>query len=209
MRDLIASEWTTLDGVYDADTMPEWFEPFASEQRQDYIREMIHSAGGLLLGRVTYEMFVEYWPQQKNNEFGMADRMNSIAKFVVSTSLKETDWTNSTVIKGDVEAEVMRLKQQAGRPLLVPGSGTLVETLLRAGLVDELRLLVHPIVAGEGKRFFSAGMGKTALELMETDQLEHGVVLLRYQPVRGEATREAALEEEAVATGPRAVASGA
>jgi dihydrofolate reductase len=182
MRNLAVSVWMTVDGVFDADTMPEWFEPYRSAERDEYIRQTVHSADAFLVGRVTYEMLAAYWPNMKNNEFGIADRLNSMPKFVVSSTLKEATWTNSTIIKKDVVAEVAKLKKQPGWGILVSGSATLVETLLQAGLVDELRFLVHPIMTGSGKRFFKEGMGKTRLKLMKTEPFSQGVMFLRYQP---------------------------
>src|SRR5689334_13992012 len=105
-RRLIASEWLSLDGVFDANNMDTWVAPFESEERNQYIRENVHSSDALLLGRVTYETLAGYWPSQKNNQFGIADRLNSMPKHVVSTTLKEGSWNNTTVIHGNVEEQV-------------------------------------------------------------------------------------------------------
>jgi dihydrofolate reductase len=194
MRDLAVSEWVTLDGIFDADTMPEWFEPYESDERQRYIRDVVHSADAVLVGRVTYEMLASYWPNQKNNEYGIADRLNSMPKYVVSSSLRKATWNNSTILGDDFLADIDGLKRKAGKTIVVYGSATLVEALLHAGLVDELRMLVHPIMAGSGKRFFREGMGQTRLKLSRTEPLPHGVMLLRYRPA-AEGTERPAVEE--------------
>jgi dihydrofolate reductase len=180
MRTLVASEWMSLDGVFDAELMGEWFNPYDSEERQSYIRKNVETSDAFLLGRVTYEMLASYWPKQKNNEFGIADRLNSLPKYVVSSTLKEAPWEPSTIIKENVIEEIARLKQQSGQSILIFGSATLVQSLMQAGLVDEYRLLVHPYVMGSGKRFFRKEMGKTPLQLVATEPLSRGVVLLRY-----------------------------
>ena len=118
-----------------------------------------------LLGRVTYEGFAEAWPSREG-EF--ADKLNSDPKYVVSTSLTDPEWQNTTVIDGDVPAEIAKLKDETEGVILVAGSGTLVRTLLENDLVDELRLMVFPTVLGRGKRLFPDGIGRLKLELAET-----------------------------------------
>jgi dihydrofolate reductase len=131
----------------------------------------------LLLGRVTYEGFASSWPSRKGNAY--SDRMNSMPKFVVSSTLQAASWNNSTLIRSDAVAEIARLKQQ--QSLLVFGSMTLVQTLMQHGLADEYRLLVYPIVLGGGKRLFKDGSNA---QLKLADAKRHGsdVVLLRYTP---------------------------
>jgi dihydrofolate reductase len=138
----------------------------------------------MLLGRVTYEMFAAYWPSQTNNEFGIADKLNSQPKFVVSSTLEKGDWNNTTLIKGNVEEEIRTLKQQPGGDIRLTGSATLAQSLMQAGFVDEYWFLVHPIVVGRGKRLFPDGMELTGLKLVESKAFRSGVVLLRYQPTR-------------------------
>ena len=183
-RSLIASEWMTLDGVFDADTMSTWFEPYQSDERIAYIKEGVFEPDAILAGRVTYEMFEAYWPKQKNDEMGIADRMNSMPKYVVSSTLKEAKWNNSTIIKGGVMEKILDLKQQPGKDIIVFGSAALVHSLMKANLVDEFRFLVHPIVMGKGKRFFTDGMPTTKLELARTKTFKSGVTLLVYHPAR-------------------------
>ena len=186
MRKLVVSEWMTLDGVYDADTMPQWFAPYDSEDRQAWIKESILSASAFLLGRVTYEMLMGYWPKvtdRGSKEIEVADRLNGAPKFVASTTLKSGDWNNSTIIARDLVKEVVRLKQESAGNILITGSGTLVQSLIDADVIDEYRFLMHPILAGSGKRPFKDGMSSAKLDLVETKQLSLGVTALRYKPV--------------------------
>jgi dihydrofolate reductase len=187
MRKLVVSEWMTLDGVFDADTMKEWFEPYDSEDRQNYIKENVLTSDAFLVGRVTYEMLASYWPNQKNNEMGVADRLNSAPKYVVSSTLKNAEWNNSTIINEDVVEEVTKLKQQPGQDILMFGSATLVQSLMEADLIDEYRFLVHPTIMGGGKRFFKDGMFATKLKLVKTETLNSGVTLDCYQPTTSRA----------------------
>jgi dihydrofolate reductase len=184
MRKIIVSTWTTLDGVFDASSMAQWFAPYDSVGRQDYIREGILASDALLLGRTTYEMLAPYWSSLKNNEMGIAAKLNSVPKFVVSTTLKRADWNNTTIIGNNVVEEIKKLKQQPGGDIQVEGSAILVQSLIKANLVDEYRLLVHPFIMGSGNRFFKEGMN-TGLKLIKTQTFDAGVQLLCYEPVKG------------------------
>lgn len=181
MKKIIASEWISLDGVFDASLMGEWNAPYHSDSRADYIKDSILSCGAMLYGRKTYEMLAPYWSALKNNEMGVADKLNNAPKFVVSSTLKKADWGYSTIIKGEIAGEIAKLKSSSGGDILVQGSATLVRSLLDAGLIDELRLLVHPIIMGKGERFFQDGM-HTGLQLTSTRTLDMGVIALYYQP---------------------------
>jgi dihydrofolate reductase len=187
MRQLVVSEWLTLDGVFDADTMKQWFEPYDSVDRQQCITEMVLAADAFLVGRVTYEMLAEYWPNVKNNDkkdLEIANKLNSAPKYVVSSTLKKAAWNNSTIVKGNVADEITKLKQQPGRDILLFGSATLVQSLMEADLIDQYRLLVHPIMMGTGKRPFKDGMATTKLRLAKTRMLSLGVVSLSYEAAR-------------------------
>jgi dihydrofolate reductase len=184
MRKLIVSAWISLDGVFDAETMPEWYSPFDSEQRQEYIRDGILAADAILFGRKTYEMLAPYWSSLKNNEMGVAAKLNSVPKFVVSSTLKEAAWAHSTIIKEQVVDAITRLKEQPGQEIQIEGSATLVASLVQANLIDEYRFLVHPVIAGRGKRFFRDGMHTGRLQLVKSKTLAKGVLLLCYQPVK-------------------------
>lgn len=184
MRKVVVLESMTVDGVYDAQTIVQWGAPYASDEREKYIREAILEADALLYGRRTYDLQAYYWPGLKNNEYGIADRKNSIPKYVVTSTPLKAQWNNSNIVKGNIVDEIAQLKRQPGKDILIEGSGTLVESLMQAGLVDEVKLLVHPAIMGSGKRLFNDGVGMTALKLVESKPLSKGVVLLRYEPAR-------------------------
>ncbi len=181
MRKLVVSEWLTLDGIFDADSMEQWFMPFDSEQRQEYIINMMADCGGIIFGRTTYEELGSYWAPLKNNENGVADYMNNLAKYVVSSTLEKADWNNTTILKENIAEEITKLKQQQGKDIILLGSATLVQSLMEANLIDEYRLLVQPIIIGSGKRFFKDGMNTKGMELINTQKLDKGVILLSYQ----------------------------
>jgi len=178
MRTLIVSEFITLDGVIESPEI--WQFPYLSDDVSEEIRAEVHSAEASLLGRETYEIFAASWPQRTHNEFGIADKLNSEPKYVVSTSLEKVEWNNSTLIKGNVEEEIRRLKQQPGGMIRIVGSATLAQSLMKSNLVDEYRLMVHPVVLGHGKRLFNEGINVESLKLVEAKTFNSGVALLRY-----------------------------
>ncbi|SRR6266540_1705030 len=186
MRKIVVKEWMTLDGVFDAETMDQWWNPYASAERQKYIKEGYSSCDMYLLGRTTYEMLWPYWSTQTNDDDGPGRMLNSVHKYVVSTTLKEAPWKESTIIKGNVVEEITRLKQQPGKDILIDGSATLVQSLMETDLIDEYRFLIQPIIMGSGKRFFKEGMPITRLKLVTSKTLSLGVVALTYQPDRKE-----------------------
>lgn len=181
MRNVIVSEFLTLDGVMEAPE--EWSLDFFNDEIGEYKEDELFAADALLLGRNTYQTFAEAWPE-RTDETGFADRMNSLPKYVVSTSLEEAEWNNSTIISENPIDEVSGLKQQSGQDILVNGSATLVNTLMQHDLIDEYRLMVFPIVLGSGKRLFRDGSDPTALQLAETETLGSDVVVLTYQPAK-------------------------
>ena len=181
MRKIIASVWLTIDGIFDADTMYEWFFPFDSVAKSEYIRNSILGADALLVGRTTYEMLAAYWPNQLNDDNGPANKINSMKKFVVSTKLEKVGWSNSTIIRKNIVEEIKKLKQQPGNEIQIPGSGALVHSLLKENLIDEFRFLIHPIVIGDGKRFFNDDMKTSGMKLTRTQIVDKGVVLLCYE----------------------------
>jgi dihydrofolate reductase len=182
MRKLIVSERVTLDGVFDADTMDQWFMPYHSDDSTEIIKEGVLACDIYLLGRRTYEMLAPYWSRLKNNEMGVADKLNSVSKYVVSSTLQKADWHNSTIIKNNVVAEITRLKEQPGQEILIHGSAALVQSLLKTDLIDEYRFLVSPIIMGSGKRFFKDGSDLKTLKLVDAKMLDKGVLALIYQP---------------------------
>ena len=180
MRKIVAGLFISLDGVYEAPD--QWHFPYWSDEMGQVVQSQIDESDAMLLGRVTYQEFASFWPQQNEAEVPLADHMNNTPKYVVSNTLNALDWQNSTLISGDVAAELRALKEQPGKNIGITGSGTLIETLLRDGLLDELRLLMHPIVVGKGKRLFADGSEKHGLALVASQTLPNGVLSLIYKP---------------------------
>jgi dihydrofolate reductase len=180
---LVVSEFVTLDGVMEAPGGEEghphtgWVFDFMSPEQEKYKLNEVMEAEALLLGRVTYEGFAGAWPQ-RSGEF--ADKMNNMPKHVVSTTLEEPDWNNTSVMR-DVK-EVAGLKQEGGGPLLLAGSRTLVHGLMEHRLVDEFRLMIFPVVLGSGARLFPETPDKTPLRLVDTVAFDSGVVVHSYEP---------------------------
>lgn len=181
MRKLIATEWTSLDGVFDAGTMHLWFNPYHSDSRAGAIQETISDCDAMLYGRVTYEMLYPYWSSLKNNEMGVAEKLNKGKKYLYSQTIRNADWENTEVLQGDLVNEITAIKNQPGGNILIQGSGKLVNTLLKAGLIDELRLMVQPHIAGSGQKLFDNDLN-AGMELGEIQRLEKGVVVLVYRP---------------------------
>jgi dihydrofolate reductase len=181
MRKVVASELVALDGVMEA---PEkWHLPYFNDEMGEAIGAAMAEADAMLFGRVTYEEFAAFWPNQSGDDQEFADYMNNTPKFVVSTTLEEPlEWNNSTLINGGVAEEIIRLKQQPGKDISISGSGALVRSLLADDLLDGLRLMVHPIVVGSGKRLFEEGGNQKALELVDSKTFSTGVLYLTYQP---------------------------
>src|SRR5712664_4498358 len=190
MRKIVVSEFVSLDGVVEDPGGAEkfkhggWSFKFRDDQVPKYKLDELSASDSLLLGRLTYEGFAKAWPSIKD-DVGFADKMNNMPKYVVSTTLKKLDWNNSKLIKANVAEEVKKLKQQPGQDILVYGSGKLVNTLLPHDLVDELRLIVHPVVLGSGRRLFDNNSETMkALKLAESKTFPSGIVLLTYHPAR-------------------------
>jgi dihydrofolate reductase len=181
LRKIVAGLFISLDGVIEAPH--EWHFPYFNDEMGAAVDEQIRATDAMLLGRVTFEEFASFWPSQTNDDVDIADHMNNTPKYVVSTTLKNTDaWQNSTLINGNIVGEITKLKQQPGKNIGVTGSATPVRSLLRDGLLDELRLLVHPIVVGKGKTLFVDGDKQTGLKLTESKIFDNGVLYLTYQP---------------------------
>ena len=181
MRKLIVTQWMSLDGINDATTMATWFNPYHSESRAKSIQETVNNADIFLYGKNTYQMLFPYWSAMQNNEMGVAEKLNKAKKYVVSTTLTEAPWENSSIIASDAIKKIAGLKKETGGPILVQGSTTLVQSLMDAGLVDEMILLIQPHIMGtNGGRLFE-GMNNT-LQLIDVQQLENGVIQVSYQP---------------------------
>ena len=176
MRKIVAGQFITLDGV--VEIPEEWMGPYFTPELGQTIGALMGAQDAMLLGRVTYEMFAAHWPNQTGD---MADTMNGTPKYVVSGTLKSADWQNSTLIPAaSAFAEIAELKQRPGQNIGMTGSGTLVSSLLREGLLDELHLFVFPLVVGSGKRLFTGSGDKLPLKLLDSATFGSGVVHSTY-----------------------------
>lgn len=176
MRKVIVSTFMTLDGVIEN---PSWTAPYWNDEIAEFQSADFYASDVLLLGRATYESFKVAWPARAGSDPG-ADRFNSMPKYVASRTLKATEW-NATLLGEDVPAEIARIKQLPGQNILKYGGGELLHTLLQHGLLDELHVLLYPVVVGAGARLVPAG-SDTGLRLVETKAFSSGVVALIYQP---------------------------
>jgi dihydrofolate reductase len=181
MRKVVAAEFVSLDGVMESPD--KWHFPYFNEEMGQAVGEGFAAADAMLMGRVNYEEWAAYWPGQDPQENPMAAQMNSIEKYVVSRTLEEPlEWQNSTLIGEDVAEEIANLKHREGGDIVISGSGALVRSLLRLGSLDELKLMIHPIVVGSGKRLFEEGERQTKLELVDSRTFSTGVLYLTYRP---------------------------
>jgi dihydrofolate reductase len=185
MRDLIVTENITLDGVIEA--TEGWFDPAGADSDVDQsdveaaLREQREAADAFLVGRVTFEQMRGYWPQQTDDTTGITDYLNNVSKYVVSSSLDDPRWENTTVLRGALKDEIVTLKSKPGTDIVTTGSITLVHDLISARLVDEYRLFVYPAVIGRGRRLFADASGIPKLRLVDTRPFRSGIVLLRYR----------------------------
>lgn len=182
MRKIIASLSISLDGVIEKPW--EWPIKDNTEETDKAFWSLVDSSDALLMGGVTYQEFVEYWSHEEGIRAEQLKRvplMEQIRKYVVSTTLKTTEWANTTLIEDNVVEEITKLKQLPGKNITIPASATLVDWLLHQGLLDELHLFLFPLVLGSGKRLFKEETGQTVLKLASLDTLSNGVVHLVYQ----------------------------
>ena len=188
MGKIVVTEFVSLDGVIEAPGGGEdykhagWtFEIDRGEEGDKFKLDELVEAEAQLLGRVTYEGFAAAWPAMEDGA-GFAEKMNSMPKYVVSSTLQEASWENSTILRGDLADEVARLHREVDGVILVAGSAQLVQGLIEHDLVDELRLMVFPVLLGEGKRLFSDVTAKKPLNLVDSKTIGAGIALLTYQP---------------------------
>jgi len=184
VRDLIVTQNITLDGVIDL--AEGWFSPddAADADQADLaaaLAEQRDAADAFLTGRVTFEQMRSYWPHRTDDPTGVSDYLNRVSKYVVSTTIKDPGWEGTTVLRGPLSADIGALKAAPGGGIVVTGSITLVHHLIAAGVVDEYRLFVYPVVVGRGARLFADATGVPSLRLLETRAFRSGVVLLRYR----------------------------
>jgi dihydrofolate reductase len=179
MRTITAAFFISLDGV--VESPDKWHFPYFNDEMGAAIGAAMTEADGLMMGRVNYQEWATYWPSQSNDD-QFARFMNTTRKYVVSQTLDTAEWNNTTVINGDVEAKIAELKQQPGKNIAISGSPTLVRSLLAKNLLDELQLMIHPIVVGSGKRLFTDNGRQTALKLIRSETFSTGVVFATYGP---------------------------
>jgi dihydrofolate reductase len=184
MGRIVVTEYISVDGVVEAPSGTEdfervgWIDDFGRGPEGDEFKvDETMASDALLLGRVTYDAFAAVWPQV---EGAFADRFNTMPKYVVSSTLEDPEWNNTTVLHGDVIEEVGKLKAQYTGDIVVHGSPQLAQTLIEHELVDELRLMVYPVIVGAGKRLFAETSGTKRLELVETKTVGDGVHILVY-----------------------------
>ncbi len=178
MRKIVSGLFITLDGVVEAPNT--WQEHF-DEDMGEAMMAQLNAQDAVLLGKVTYEEWAPYWSTSTDEPF--ASYINNTPKYVVSNTLKSVEWSNSTLLKGNLAEELAKLKQQPGKDIGVAGSPTLVHTLLAQGLLDELVLMIHPVIAGSGKRLFADGEHLKRLKLVSSKATRTGTMILTYQPV--------------------------
>ena len=180
MRKVTAGLFVSLDGVVES---PEkWHFPYFNDEMGEAVGAAISASDAMLLGRVTCQEFADYWPGVSPEDEPFATHMNNTPKYVISKTLDKAEWNNSTLISGNVAEEITKLKQQPGKNIGINGSATLVQSLLQDDLLDELGLMIHPVVVGSGKRLFQEGGGPKGLKLVDSKTFSTGVVYLTYQP---------------------------
>lgn len=192
MRKVIANEWMSLDGVVQAPSYPDedrtggfehggWHTRYFDELSMNWVVENVRGAGGYLLGRGTYEIFAAHWPTAPEDQQVLAEPLNELPKYVASATLAEPlEWQNSTLLRGDIGEAVRGLRAEDGRDLHVIGSPGLVQTLIEHDLVDELRLMIDPLIVGAGKRLFRDGGALRHLRLVDSQVTSTGSIIATY-----------------------------
>lgn len=204
---LTVLSFLTLDGVVQSNGKPEpelndgfeqggWQVPYIDEEMLDVHAGFVAAADAFLLGRQTYQLFAGYWPHVTDENDPFATRLNSLPKYVASTTLNTVEWNNSTLLRRDVAEEVAKLKQRPGNEVQIHGSAALIRSLMPYDLIDEYRLYLHPVILGNGKRLFSEGVVPTALRLVDTKTTARGVMLHIFRPAGKPTYSSVALEQD-------------
>jgi dihydrofolate reductase len=176
---LVATEYLSLDGVFEEPG--HWSGPWFKEDARQFKWDELQASDAQLLGRKTYQGFAAAWPTMEGTgEFGV--RMNTMPKYVVSSTLDKVEWPGSKLIKGDVMGEIRKLKKAPGKDLLLAGSGQLFNALMQENLIDVYRFIVHPVVLGEGRRLFAGDGAHRPLTWTDTKKLSTGILILEYTP---------------------------
>lgn len=183
MRNVIVSNLISLDGFISGPNGEiDWFG--WDKELESYGKEQLGSMGAILFGRVTYELMASYWPTATaaTNDQMIIDAMNNLPKIVFSKTLEKVEWNNSRLVKDDIEGEVARLKREPGKDMVIYGSGSIVSALAQAGLIDEYRIFVNPVVLGSGKPLFKDIQSRLNLKHINTKTFGNGLVLICYRP---------------------------
>lgn len=176
---VVATEYLSLDGVFEEPGR--WSGPFFNDQAQQFKAAELYGSDALLLGRKTYEGFAAAWPSM-TDEAGFAYKMNTMPKYVVSSTLQQLEWSGSRLISGEVAEGVRTLKKEPGGDLLLSGSAQLFDTLRQEDVIDLYRFMVHPVVLGAGRRLFVDDTDEKVLRLTHTETFSSGIVILEYEP---------------------------
>jgi dihydrofolate reductase len=187
MSRTVAAEYVTADGLMqDPGGVGEierggWSNPYWNDELAKFQAELLFASDALLLGRITYEGFAAAWPEMEDDEGEFARRMNAMPKYVASRTLTNAEW-NASIITGDVPEAVAKLKERPDQNLLLYGSSALLNTLLQHDLIDQYRLMIHPVVLGQGKRLFGEASGEKPLRLVDVSTTSTGVMIADYEP---------------------------
>jgi dihydrofolate reductase len=188
MRKVIISNSVTLDGFFEGPNKElDWH--IVDEEVKEYAIDLLSNVDPLLFGRVTYQLMADYWPAAATNpstsksDLEIAEKMNNLPKIVFSKTLQEVKWNNSSLVKENIVEEISKMKQQSGKDMVIFGSGSIVSTFMQFGLIDEYRIILNPVVLGNGKPLFKGINEKQNLKLLKTEVLGSGVVILYYQPI--------------------------
>jgi dihydrofolate reductase len=188
MRKVILSNSVTLDGFFEGPNGElDWH--IVDEEIKQYANDLLSNVDALLFGRVTYQLMADYWPAAATNpstsksELEIAHKMNNLPKIVFSKTLQEVKWNNSRLVKDNIAQEIYKMKQQPGKDMVIFGSGSIVSTLMQHGLIDEYRIIVNPVVLGNGNPLFKGINGKQNLKLLKSRVFGSGVLILYYQPM--------------------------
>ena len=186
MRTLVMTQNMTVDGSIEM--LGDWFNPQGQADQTDLMEEVRRQdsrSDAFLIGRQTFQDLRSYWPQQTDDHTGVTQYLNDVSKYVVSSTITDPQWQHTTVISGDPVPQVQALKEQQGKDIVTTGSITLCHTLIEAGLVDEYRLFIYPVVQGRGRRLFPDGIELPKLRFVETRSFTGGIVYSRYAADRG------------------------
>ncbi|GHO64052.1 hypothetical protein KSC_029440 [Ktedonobacter sp. SOSP1-52] len=183
MRKVIAAPFVTLDGFMAGPKGEiDWNEPYFDDEMVNYVGEQFRQIDTILFGRVTYQLFSQYWPTQGvKDDPVFAEKMNTLPKLVFSRTLETTEWNNSRLVRDNIVEEIQALKQQPGKDMIIDGSARLIHSFTHLGLIDEYRLRVHPVVLGSGIPLFQGLKAQMTLKLVASHSFQSGVVILHYQ----------------------------